>query len=248
MLGCGNNEESTEPVAVTIRTATVRSGDLEKTIRLTGVTAPKDQISLIAPRMQGRRGRGGRFTLTLQDLVEAGSRVKKGDIVAQFDSQYMLTQMDDFEDSVIRQEASIRSTKAALEVTRKAHQLKILTAKGQVDSADLDLKTVPVRSAIETERFQLSQEEAEASHEQLLKETQYVDISEGAELQLEQLDLKEAQVELERARGNLDKMVVRAPVDGLVVVLDTNRGTDTDQIKKGRRSKARDALHDDCGS
>jgi multidrug efflux pump subunit AcrA (membrane-fusion protein) len=46
----------------------------------------------------GGAGGGGmsEFMLLLQDAVKPGSRVKKGDVVAEFDRQFMLQRLDDF--------------------------------------------------------------------------------------------------------------------------------------------------------
>ena len=215
-----------------IRTATVRSGTLEKTLRLSGVTASKNQITLIAPRLRGRRG-SSNYMLNLQELVPPGSQVSKGDMLARFDNQYMVNRIDSYEDRVIRQEARIRKSKATLKVKRMAHEQKIRVAKARLDKAALDLKTIPIRSEIQTERFRLAHEEAGASYQQLLSQTPYVEISESSELRRLELDLKEAEVEFRRAKVNLDKMLVQAPVNGLTVMLSLKRGAELDQIKKG---------------
>lgn len=225
------------PPAADVPTRMVRVGTLEKILRLNGVTASKNQVTLIAPRLRGRR-RSANYTLNLQEVTPAGSQVKKGDVLAQFDNQYMVNRIDDYEDRVIRQEARIRRSIATLDVKRKAHEQRIRVAKGSVDKADLNLKTIPVRSAIQTERYRLTREESEAYRQQLLNQTQYVDISESSELRRQQLDLKEAEVEHQRARVNLDKMLVRAPVAGLTVMLSLKRGTEMDQIKKGDRLRS----------
>ncbi len=181
----------------------------------------------------GSSGGHGDYALILQDLVKPGSYVKKGAKVAEFDRQYMLQRLDDYRASVAQAEASFKRQRAELDITRKAHRQQIDSAKGSVDKAGLDLKTTPVRSAIESERFNLSLEEAQAQHKQLLGEVKYVDIREQAQIRDSEIDLEQTKIELKRAEANADRMVARAPIDGLTVMQTTFRGTEFSQIQQG---------------
>jgi len=219
-----------------VRVARVRSGVVEKTLRLTGTTAAERSAYLRAPYMRGRRSRGGGasdFRLVLQDLAPAGARVKKGDVVAGFDRQFMLNRLDDDLMERADIQANVKKMLALLDVTRTAHRQKIRRAKGNMDKAAQNLKTAPVRSAIQTEQFRLAFEEFQSQYDALRRETKYVEISEAAQIRNAQLNLKEADVELRRAQANVDRMVVRAPIDGLAVVQDTFRGGESSPIRAG---------------
>jgi multidrug efflux pump subunit AcrA (membrane-fusion protein) len=159
--------------------------------------------------------------------------VKKGDIVAEFDRQYMLTRLDDYVASVAQTEASFRQLQANLEVSKKAHTQTIEVAKADLDKALLDMKTLPVLSAMDAERRRLALEEAQARYKQLLQEVNFVDIGIRADRRVAELEVKQSKLELQRAQNNVNKMVVRAPIDGLVVMQSTRRGTEFDQIKVG---------------
>ena len=180
----------------------------------------------------GGRG-GGEFGLVLQEVAKSGSTAKKGDVVAEFDRQFVLTRLDDYRASVVQAEASLRKQKAQLEVTRKAHEQQVTAAKGAVDKADLDLKTTPVRSAIDSERLRLALEEAQAKHEQLLAEVKFVEFSEGSQIRNAEIELDKSKVELQRAEANADRMISKAPIDGLVVMMQTFRGGEFGQIQQG---------------
>ncbi|MEK7753413.1 MAG: HlyD family efflux transporter periplasmic adaptor subunit, partial [Acidobacteriota bacterium] len=180
----------------------------------------------------GSRG-GGEFGLVLQNVAKSGSTAKKGDVVAEFDRQFVLTRLDDYRASVIQSEASLRKQKAQLEVTRKAHEQQVTAAKGAVDRADLDLKTTPVRSAIDSERLRLALEEAQAKHKQLLAEVKFVEISEGSQIRNAEIEHDKSKVELQRAEANADRMISKAPIDGLVVMMQTFRGGEFGQIQQG---------------
>ncbi len=178
-------------------------------------------------------GGGGDFALVLQTTVKPGSMVKKGDMVAEFDRQSMLNRLDDYRSSVAQTEASFKKTKAELDVSRKAHDQTILTARGDLEKARLDLKTIPVVSAIDAERLKLALEESEARHKQLLTEVRFVETSQKAQLRDSELELQQSRVELRRSEANAERMVVRAPIDGLTVMQSMIRGSEFDQIKEG---------------
>ncbi len=181
----------------------------------------------------GFGGGGSEFTLILQDLVKPGSRVKKGDQVAEFDRQFMLQRIDDYKSSVAQQVANVQKLKAELEMYREAHRQTIATAKAALDKAKLDVRTVPVLSAIDAERVKLALEEAEAQYKQVLSEVRHVEASEKAQIRNAELDLKAAELELRRAEQNADRMVSRASIDGMTVMQNVMRGSEFAQIQQG---------------
>lgn len=178
-------------------------------------------------------GRGGDFMMQLQMLAPNGSRVKKGDQIAEFDRQYMLLRLDDYKASVEQSENSMKASIATLEVTRKSYEQQIRAAKNLVEKSELDMRTLPVRSAIESERLRLALEEAKANLKQLQEAARYVDIGERATLRSTDLELQATKLELRRAQANADRMVMKAPMDGLVVVQNTFRGGDFGAIQQG---------------
>lgn len=181
----------------------------------------------------GGGGRGGDFMLQLQSLAPNGSRIAKGEQVAEFDRQYMLLRLDDFKASVEQSESSMKASVATLEMTRKSYEQQILAAKNLVEKSELDMKTIPVRSEIESTRLRLALEEAKANFKQLQEAARYVDIGERASLKISDLDLQASKLELRRAQANADRMVMKAPMDGLVVVQNTFRSGDFGPIQQG---------------
>jgi HlyD family secretion protein len=102
-----------------------------------------------------------------------------------------------------------------------------------VTRAELDVKTIPVLSEIQAERTRLALEEAKAEYEQLLTEVPYQRISEAAQLREEELEVMEAKVELGRTESGLEKLLVKAPIDGMVVRLNVFRNGEMGQVREG---------------
>lgn len=178
-------------------------------------------------------GGGGEFSLVLQDAAKPGAYVKKGDPVAEFDRQFMLQRLDDYRASVVQTEASFKKLAAELGVARKAHQQTIDAAKGDLDKAKLTMRTAPVMGAIETERAKLALEEAQARYDQLLKEVKFMEASLESETKNAEIELKQSRIELRRAEANANRMVLKAPIDGMVVMQNMFRGSEFDQVKVG---------------
>lgn len=182
----------------------------------------------------GGGGRGGsEFMLQLQELAKSGSMVSKGDVVAEFDRQYMMQRLDDFQATVTQSEADFRKQIADLQITRKTYEQQVLTAQNAVDKAELDIKTIPVRSAIESERLRLGLEEAKANLKQLQEARRFLDIGEKAQVRSAELELQATKLEFRRSQANADRMLVKAPREGLVVMQNTFRGGEFGPIQQG---------------
>ncbi|MFN9460171.1 MAG: hypothetical protein ACK6D7_22755, partial [Acidobacteriota bacterium] len=153
-------------------------------------------------------GRGGsEFMLQLQELAKSGAIVKKDEVVAEFDRQYMLQRLDDFQSTVTQSEADFRKQVAELEITRKNYEQQVLTAKNAVDKAELDVRTIPVRSAIESERLRLALEEAKANFKQLQEARRFLDVGERAQVRSAELELQATKLEFRRSQANADRMM-----------------------------------------
>lgn len=182
----------------------------------------------------GGMGRGGSdFMLVLQDVAPAGSRVQKGQTIAEFDRQYQLLRLDDYKDSVTQLAANVRKLKADLDVARDAHEQLVKVRKADLDKSLLDLKTKEVRSAIDAERLRLFAQQSQEAYDEALAEVKSFEQGQQAQLKAAEIDLDQARIELKRATANVDRMVLKAPIEGIVVMQSIFRGGDWGQIRQG---------------
>jgi HlyD family secretion protein len=233
--------------ALKASTSRVGGGTATTTLSATPTNSPSSTMGgegigtsaadLVARSSGGGGGGGGGgmsdFMLVLQHLVKPGAQVKKGDVIAEFDRQYMLTRVDDYKASVVQTEASMKRNLANLAVTRKGKEQQLLAAKGAYEKAKLDMKTLPVLSAMDVERTRLALEEAEAKYKQLESEIKYLDISDQAQVKISELDLAQSRSEYKRSETNADRLLVKTPIDGITVMLTTWRGADIGQVQEG---------------
>jgi multidrug resistance efflux pump len=247
---------------ITVPTIAVSMGDLNATIRVNGTVAAESSQALLAPRIMGSRGDfnrggdgggrssgggggnaggggggmggpGGDFQLVLMTLAKPGMRVKTGDEVGQFDPQNQMQRLDDYRDSVVQLENTIKKMMANLAATKEAHDQSVRTAKADWDRAILDLKTEKVRSAIDAEKFKLSVEEADLKYKQLVAESKLVDESQRAAIRSSELTRDQSRIEMQRAENNVQRMTIKAPMDGIVVMGNLVLNGELRQIREG---------------
>lgn len=169
----------------------------------------------------------------LQSATASGTFVKKGDVVAEFDRQYQLMRLDDFKANVDQSDRSMRRLDSELEVSRKQREQQLTQAQAAVDKAKLDIKTTPVRSDIDAERLKLTLEEAESQLKMVKATLPYADSSERSARRASQIDMDQANMELKRAQVNVDKLLMKAPMDGMTVMQSIRRGPEMTQIQQG---------------
>ncbi len=244
---------------ITVPTVAAVVGELDRKVRITGTVAAKNFAALLAPRIQGSRsntnrgGMGGSlgagpaggggpggadFNLVLIHLSKAGIHVKKDDVVAEFDPTNQLQRLDDYKDTVIQTDNSIKKMMASLAATKEAHDQTIRASKATWDQALLDLQTIPVRSDIDKEKYKLAVEQAEAQYKQLQYEDALLVESQRAQIRVSELSRGQSNIELQRAQNNVGRMTVKSPMDGIAVMASIVRNGEYGQVREGDQVNA----------
>src|SRR5262245_3734455 len=222
-------------VPVSPRTARAEIGRVEQTLRVAGTISADHRDTLLAPYMVGNRhiSGGTSFALVLRKLAASGSRVKKGDVIAEFDRENMLNRLEDYRAWVRQHQLNLSVLGARLDIRRQAYRQAILAEKARMEKAGLDLKTIPIRSSNAAEQLRLNYEEGRARYRARVDQFKDYEISEAAALRRSQLDLQESTLELSRIARNADQMIVHAPLDGLVVLERVYRNGQWGEIREG---------------
>ena len=234
-----------------VSTMVVGVGDVTATIRVNGTVNAQNFAALLAPRILGSRGnfnRGGDsggggggmadFNLVLMKLAKPGVRVKTGEVVAEFDPQNQLQRLDDYKDSAIQLDNTVKKMLANLAAVKEAHDQSVRSAKADAAKAKLDLQTADVRSAIDAEKYRLSVEETDASYKQLVAESALVEESQRAQIKVSELNRDQSKIEVQRAEANVQKMTMKSPMDGIVVMQSIVRNGEFGQIREGDQVQA----------
>jgi|SRR5271157_198953 len=244
---------------VTVPTVAAVVGELDRKVRITGTVAAKNFAALLAPRIQGSRsntnrgGMGGSlgagpaggggpggadFNLILLHLAKAGTQVKKDDVVAEFDPTNQVQRLDDYKDTVIQTQLTVRKMMANLAASKEALDQTVRAAKASWQQALLDLQTIPVRSAINAEQYKLNVEQTEAQYKELLTEVPLQNVSQQAQIRVSELSLSQSDIELHRAENNVKRMTIKSPMDGIAVMASIVRNGEYGQVREGDQVNA----------
>src|SRR5437879_3098212 len=129
-------EQARVTQSITVRTAKVTMGAIQRLLRLTGSTTAKNFAMVTAPMMRGPDA--GR-ALILIHVAKSGALVKKGDIVAQIDAQSMKDHVDDISAQIDQAESDIKKRKAEQGLNWENLQQNIRVTKAELDKTKLDL-------------------------------------------------------------------------------------------------------------
>lgn len=211
--------------------ATTTRGDLSLKVRLNGFTTAREYADILAPRL---RGRGMERGMNIMKLAPAGSFVQKGDIVAELDAQTLKDRIDDELDTLHQRENAIAKQKVQQELDMENLNQTLRVAKAEMDKARLDFRTTEVRTPVDQELLKLMVEEAEARYKQLSADVAQKQASQRAEMRILEIDLRITKTDVERFTRDLDRFIIRAPMNGMVVMQTINRpGGDQQQIQTG---------------
>ena len=198
------------------------------TLRVGGTVGAVNLAMIRAPRMRGGRdrggggggggGSGGGGSLTIETLADAGSVVQKGDIVAVFESQRTADYLDNYRSNLAQTKRRSVSRQAGLLISSATLEQDHRNAVADADKARLDLEAAEVKSRIQAEILDLQAQQMEANAKQLGEEVRLNRIADAADSRIAEIDVEQAERRLERTESDLQKMQLRAPVSGLVVL------------------------------
>lgn len=217
-------------VFAAVKTATVASGSVERLIRVAGSTSAREYANVTAPILRGPEARN---SLYLTKLVKPGSMVKKGDVIAQIDGQWLVDHMEDVRDDVRQAENDVLKRKAEQAVETEQLQQTLRVAKSTWDKAKLEYGAAEVRSDVERELLKLSMEEAEARYKQQLSDVNQKKAAHAAELKILELTAERHRRHLGRHDNDLKRYTIISPIDGLAVMQTLFRGGEMVQISEG---------------
>src|ERR1017187_5821633 len=177
---------------VAIRSKTPTLGKSSKSVsviatqvlRLKGTTEAVQSRSILAPLLAGQQVP----TLTIIRLTAAGTRVKQGDLLVEFDRQ---AQMKDFVDK---------------------------QAEDNLHKTELEIQKAEIVSRIDAEKNQENLDEAKATFEQLRTTFDLKRKAAQAAIRILEIQRDRTQQTMLHAQANADLMQIHSPLNGVVVL------------------------------
>jgi len=217
---------------ISVKTAKVTIGNLERTIRVGGQTAAINFANVTAPAM---RGPDANREMILLKTAVPGSWVKKGTLIAAIDAQSMQDHVDDLGDTIQAAQADVRKRRAEQQIEWENLLQTLRVSKSEVDKAQLDYNAGEVRTDIERQLLKLSLDEAQAHYKQAQADLEFKKASQTSEIKILEYTLMRHTRHRDRHVGDVKAFTMYAPMDGLVVMSQIWRGNEMGQVQVGDR-------------
>src|SRR2546428_220703 len=210
-LACGGGALAayrlTGTTEVDVAVAKVRRADFVISVRNRGEIKSTRSVILTAPQVPDPR---------IVKLAESGHPVKKGDVVVEFDAAQQEQNLLERTTTVRTADSEIVQTKATHTIDDEADAMNLMTAQYNVQRAKLEASKAEIVSAIEGAKNRIQVGVSEGEQKQVETSIDARKVSHTADL--ERLDQKKDKTlrDVEQAKTYLSKMIIVAPLDGIV--------------------------------
>ena len=220
------------PPPIEVPTARVQRSDFIISVKGRGEIKSARSVVINAPQTPDAR---------IVHLAVAGQAIKKGDTVVEFDPVTQETSFIDRNSQVRQVDSQIVQTQAAHRIVNQQDAMSLMQTQYNLERAKLEASKQEVVSEIQGAKSRIDVTLAEG-------EVTKAETAAGAHKQTQQADLtrlgenKDKTLrDLDRAKKYLENMVLRAPIDGTVIVLPNMRsggqfGSSAPPFKEGDRA------------
>jgi HlyD family secretion protein len=222
--------------ALGILTASLAAGDSAtvNVLRLQGSVEPVRSHPVVVPRLTG----AGTGTLVIVRLVKPGTRVKRGDLLIEFDRQAQIKTAHDRE-AEYRDFVEQINRKRGEQLTASAHdEAELKIAENAVRSAELEVQKNEISPPITAEQNTLSLDEARAKAEQLRRTFALRRKADASDIRALEIQRDRAMNAWKHAESNADKMRVVSPIDGMVVLKSTWKNGTMGEVQEGEEVRS----------
>ncbi len=232
ILALVTRTRSTGPGNQSVQSTLIAPGQV---LRLKGITEAVQARAILAPLLAGQSVP----TLTIIHLTAAGTRVKQGDLLVEFDRQAQMRDFVDKQADYAKLVDQVLGEQAKENSARAKDETELKTAEDNLRKTEFEMQKTEIVSRIDAEKNQENLDEAKATYDQLRETFDLKRKAAQAAIRILEIQRDRTQQTMLHARANADLMQIRSPLDG-VVVLNTiwKQGTmgevqEGDQIRPG---------------
>ncbi|MGE5361458.1 MAG: efflux RND transporter periplasmic adaptor subunit [Bacteroidales bacterium] len=209
------------PAATTangVPTSRVTRGSLKLDVWAKGEFRASRVVSLAAPASGS--------SLRLVKLVGTGAAVRAGDVVMEFDPAEQHYALEQALMDLAEAEQNVARSRAELEARGASDEVILLTAGFDLRRAELDARTpVSLTSANDFKKRQLVVQEMKRRLTQTQSDVKMRRQNAAAAVTVAEEQRNRARLAADRAQQIIDSLVVKSPIDGLVVVKENRDAT-----------------------
>jgi multidrug resistance efflux pump len=172
-------------------------------------------------------------------MIPAGTRVKQGDLLVEFDRQAQVRDFIDKQAEYGKLVDQVAEEQAKESAARAKDETELKQAEDNLRKTELEIQKAEIVSRIDAEKDQENLDEAKATYGQLRETFDLKRKAAQAAIRILEIQRDRTQQTMLHAQANADLMQIRSPLDG-VVVLNTiwKQGTmgevqEGDQVRPG---------------
>jgi multidrug efflux pump subunit AcrA (membrane-fusion protein) len=199
---------------VEVPTVGVRKGEFTITVKARGEIRSTRSTILSAPQVPSPR---------ITKLAESGKPIKAGEVAIEFDTAQYENFYLNFVTSARTVESEIVQTKASHKIVDEQDAMSMMTSEYDVQRAELEASKAEILSEIEGAKNRIEVGISKGALGQVKASVKSHDVSQQADI--ERLDTRKSKTlrDMDRVKGYLTKMTIRAPQDGIVNILPNFR-------------------------
>ena len=183
-------------------------------LRLTGLTEAVHMRTIVAPTLSGERS----ATITVTRLAASGTRVHKGDLLAEFDRQAQMRNFVDKQAEYVDLADKAAQAQAKEVADRAKDETEIRQAESALSKAQLEMQKVELLSKIDGEKAEEALQEAQATLQQLRTTFDLKRQAAHAGIRLLEIQSDRAKQVMDHAQANAALMQIQSPIEGIVVL------------------------------
>lgn len=169
--------------------------------------------SILAPRIAGEQ----LGSLTITFLAPAGGRVKKGDLLAEFDRTAQTRDFLDQQAKVSDQNDKLLEAQAKEIADKATDETDIKQAEDALSKAQLEMEKSEILSRIDAEKAKENLDEAQATLAQLKDTFELKRKAAAASIKILEIQCDATRRAMQHAQANAALMQIHSPIDGVVV-------------------------------
>lgn len=213
---------------------TIQRTDFVRAVRLSGTVEAVEATTISTPRLAGQTSQ----SLVITRLIRPGTTVHPGDPIVEFDRQEQLKTALDRRVELNDLEQQIRKKDAENRAARARDDSELLQAGNGLQKAQLEMAKNEMLPRIEAEKNQQALEEAQARLAQLKTTYDLKRRAAEADLRILRIQRDRAENAMRQAEGNADRMLVRAPIEGMAVLRSIWKSNTMAEVQEGEEVRS----------
>lgn len=210
-------------------TVTVTKKDFVQVLRLSGTTEAVKSRPVLAPRLEGAQLN----SMVVTKLAPAGSHVKKDDVLVEFDRQAQIKDALDKKATYQDLVDQVEEKRAAEDAARAKDETELKQAEDDLTKAHLEVTKNDIVSRIDAEKNQETLQEAVQTLQQLRQTFQLKREAAAADIRVLEIQRDRARSTMLYAQRNAEKMTIRSPMNGIVVLNTVWLGGRMGEVQEG---------------